>query len=230
MFRRLNILAVLAMFMGGTLFAQRPDVVADHYYIGFRGPISANERALVAAQVAAVSSAFPEVNALEIIVRNPAQLNALQRNPNVDYVEQVPMRYAVGLADSQLTPSLNNGLYGLITTKAVNAHSRNVTGFAVNVGVADTGIDYQHPDIFQNYRGGIDTVGAGDNDPFWDFDPNETHGTHVAGTIVARNDNIGVLGTAYSANLFHARVLGPTGGSATDVMEGVRWLVETAKW
>ena len=33
-----------------------------------------------------------------------------------------------------------------------------------------------------------------------------------------------MLGVAYSANLYHARVLGPWGGTAETVMEGVRWL------
>jgi hypothetical protein len=36
-----------------------------------------------------------------------------------------------------------------------------------------------------------------------------------------------VLGVAYSAKLAHARVLGPSGGSSSDIMRGVRWLVET---
>jgi subtilisin family serine protease len=52
----------------------------------------------------------------------------------------------------------------------------------------------------------------------------ETHGTHVAGTILAANNSVGVLGVAYSANLYHARVLGPWGGTAENVMDGVRWL------
>ena len=84
------------------------------------------------------------------------------------------------------------------------------------MGVADTGIDYTHPDIAPNYRGGIDTF-TPDNDPiwemFWDADWGwwvvETHGTHVAGTILAANNSLGVLGVAYSANLYQARMMGP---------------------
>ena len=68
---------------------------------------------------------------------------------------------------------------------------------------------------------------------FWDADWGwwvvETHGTHVAGTILAANNSLGVLGVAYSANLYHARVMGPWGGTAENVMDGVRWLVETAR-
>jgi serine protease len=236
MFQKLNImgrgvgvLLFVASFMGGgSLFAQRPEVAADRYFVGFRGPVGAGDRALLASQGAAIGGSFPEVNALEIVVRNRAQLNAIQRNPNVEYVEEVPMRYPVAIGDSELTPSLSNGLYGLITTKANLAHARGITGLGVKVGVADTGLDYTHPDIAGRYKGGIDTVGAGDNDPWWNNDPEETHGTHVAGTILASNNGTGVRGVAYDADLYHARVLGPAGGTTSDIMEGVRWLVEVA--
>src|ERR1043166_1942000 len=106
-------------------------------------------------------------------------------DPRVEYIEPVPMRYPLSLSTEQLVPSLSNGLYGLITTKAIAAQRRGVTGEGINVGVADTGIDYTHPDIAPNYKGGIDTLKEGDNDPFWNNDPNEAHGTHVAGTILA---------------------------------------------
>jgi subtilisin family serine protease len=133
----------------------------------------------------------------------------------------------MGLSDAQLAPTASNGLYGLLTTKSTTAHGRGVTGAGINVGVGDTSLDYLHPDIQANYRGGIDTVGTGDSDPI--NDDGETHGTHVAGTILGVNNTAGVFGVAYSANLYHARVLGPNGGSTTDIMEGVRYLVETAK-
>ena len=93
--------------------------------------------------------------------------------------------------------------------------------------MADTGIDYTHPDIAPNYKGGID-IHDNDNDPFWNFEPEETHATHVSGTIVGANNSVGVFGVAFRANLYVARVLGPAGGSTADVMAGVQWLVETA--
>jgi subtilisin family serine protease len=144
----------------------------------------------------------------------------------VEYIEQEPMRYKLDLSSTQIMPSRDNGLYGLETTRATSVHSRNVTGTGIKVGVADTSLDYNHPDIAPNYRGGIDTVGTGDPDPI--NDDGETHGTHVAGTILGANNGVGVYGVAYSANLYHARVLGPNGGSSSDIMQGVRWLVENA--
>ncbi|HJU44750.1 MAG TPA: S8 family serine peptidase [Vicinamibacterales bacterium] len=219
-----RVLAVV-LFAAVSVQAQQPDVEPGHYFVAFRGAPTAADVAMLRSQGAAVRRTFAEVRAVEIIGGN---VGAVRSNPRVEYVEPVPRRYALGLADSQLAPSLSNGLYGLLTTKAADAHSRGVTGTGINVGVADTGLDYTHPDIAANYRGGIDTVGAGDNDPSWNNDPNETHGTHVAGTIVAVNNTAGVLGVAHAANLYHARVLGPTGGTASDVMQGVRWLIENA--
>ncbi len=211
--------------------AAHPEVAENRYFVAFKDQMKANDVATVRSNGATVHAEFPEVRAIAIEVRNSQQLAAIQNNPRVEYVEPEPMRYPLGLANAQLVPSLNNGLYGLITTKAVDAHNRTkadgtkVTGVGINVGVADTGIDYNHPDIAPAYKGGIDTV-SDDGDPSWNNDPAENHGTHVAGTIVAANNTSGVLGVAYSANLFHARVLGPNGGYSSDIMAGVRHLVE----
>ena len=205
----------------------RPDASPGEYFVAFRDSLTENDKASVRAAGASIRGEFPEVRALAVKVRNEQQLAALQRNPRVEYVEAVPMRYKMALSDAQLAPTTSNGLYGLITTKSTVAHGRGVTGAGINVGIGDTSLDYLHPDIQGNYRGGIDTVGTGDSDPI--NDDGETHGTHVAGTILGVNNTKGVYGVAYSANLYHARVLGPNGGSTADIMEGVRWLVETAK-
>jgi len=202
----------------------RPDAAPDEYFVVFKDSLTENDKANVRAAGASIHAEFPEVRALAVKIRNEQQLNALQRNPRVEYVEAVPMRYKMGLSTTQLAPSTSNGLYGLLTTKSTTVHTRNVTGVGINVGVADTSLDYNHPDIAVNYKGGIDTVGTGDSDPI--NDDGETHGTHVAGTILGVNNTQGIYGVAYSANLYHARVLGPNGGSTTDIMEGVRHLVE----
>ncbi|MDQ0352717.1 minor extracellular serine protease Vpr [Alkalibacillus filiformis] len=87
------------------------------------------------------------------------------------------------------------------------------TGKGVKIGVIDTGIDYNHPDLTENYKGGFDAVD-------FDGDPMETtadegmptnHGTHVAG-IIAANGNL--RGVAPDAEIYAYRALGP-GGSGT---------------
>ncbi|MGW6147797.1 S8 family serine peptidase [Bacillus mycoides] len=111
-------------------------------------------------------------------------------------------------------------------------HAENITGKGVKVGVLDTGVDYNHPDLKGAYKGGYDFV---DNDA----NPMETtyedwikagkpttpgyvyytnHGTHVAGTIAAQKKNnadYAVKGVAPDVDLYAYRVLGPWGGGNT---------------
>ncbi|USK36698.1 S8 family serine peptidase (plasmid) [Bacillus sp. F19] len=111
-------------------------------------------------------------------------------------------------------------------------HAENITGKGIKVGVLDTGVDYNHPDLKEAYKGGYDFV---DNDT----DPMETtyedwinagkpeypglvyytnHGTHVAGTIAAQKKNnvdYAVKGVAPEVDLYAYRVLGPWGGGDT---------------
>ena len=50
------------------------------------------------------------------------------------------------------------------------------------------------------------------------------HGTHVSGIIAGiGNNNVGVIGGAYSARLLPVRVLGKDGGYLSDIAEGIRW-------
>lgn len=198
---------------------------ARQVFVGFHARPGAAERAAVERTGASVRREFADLNAVAIEV-NGANVAELARLGGVAYVEEDPIRTKLGLADAELAPSLSNGLYGLVRTQAVDAHAAGFTGSGIKVCVADTSLAYNHTDIAPRYKGGIDTVGAGDNDPI--NDDGETHGTHVAGTILGALNTSGVRGVAYNGSLYHARVLGPTGGTSSDIMEGVRWLVETA--
>ena len=111
------------------------------------------------------------------------------------------------------------------------------TGAGAVVAVVDTG-GTAHPDLVaaQPAGWGIDMVsdpwrgvdGDGrDTDP---VDPGDDcgggstwHGTHVAGTIAAQHNEIGVAGIAPDAKIEHVRVLGRCGGSFEDVIDGIRW-------
>ncbi len=92
-----------------------------------------------------------------------------------------------------------------------------LTGKGVKVGVIDTGIDYQHPDLQKVYKGGKDLVDLDD-------DPMETkgsplqatlHGTHVAGIIAANGK---VKGVAPEADIYAYRALGPGGSGSTETV------------
>ncbi|MGG3911784.1 S8 family serine peptidase [Peribacillus simplex] len=123
-------------------------------------------------------------------------------------------------------------------------HAENITGKGIKVGVLDTGIDYNHPDLKEAYKGGYDFI---DNDA----DPMETtyedwinagkpeepgyvyytnHGSHVAGTIAAQKKNnvdYAVKGVAPEVDLYAYRVLGPWGGGNTQgILAGIDQAIE----
>ncbi|WPO92230.1 S8 family serine peptidase [Chryseobacterium sp. HR92] len=67
--------------------------------------------------------------------------------------------------------------------------------------VIDSGIDLDHPDLNVDIQRSVSF--AGDNNP----DDGNGHGTHVAGTIAAINNNIGVVGVAAGAKVVALKVL-----------------------
>ncbi|WP_170915402.1 S8 family serine peptidase [Microcystis aeruginosa] len=101
------------------------------------------------------------------------------------------------------------------------------------IGVVDTGVDYNHPDLAGNIwtnpgeiaNDGIDNDGNGYIDDIrgWDFayndnDPSDVdgHGTHVSGTIAGKGNNgVGVTGVAWNAKIMPLKFLDDTGSGST---------------
>ena len=130
-------------------------------------------------------------------------------------------------------------------TNVANAWTA-VTGSGIVVAVIDTGRT-DHPDLLAAMPDGwgIDMIsniytardGSGrDMDPTDVGDacgwrPSSWHGTHVAGTIAAQPNEIGVVGIAPSVKIQHVRVLGTCGGNFYDVIDGIRWAAGlTTNW
>jgi subtilisin len=91
----------------------------------------------------------------------------------------------------------------------------------VDVAIIDTGIDVDHPDL--NVVGGTNCVGGSS------FDDDNGHGTHVAGTVAARDDANGVVGVAPGARLFAVKVLSAAGsGSISQIICGIDWVTARA--
>ncbi|HKG43074.1 MAG TPA: S8 family serine peptidase [Gaiellaceae bacterium] len=226
-------LAALALAIVTAGAAAQPGSSREHLFVGFGKAPGAAERAVVAKHGGTVRFSFPEVNALAIDLAS-TKVGDLARESGVRYIEQDPERNALALdplQKNQLVPAHDNGLWGLVATQAVDAHSLGFTGAGVKACVADTGIDANHIDIAANYKGGYDAIDL-DGDPVVDNDPFEAHGTHVAGTVLGVNNGAGIFGVAYGAELYHARVLadpdhtGTASGSTSQVMDGVRHLAQ----
>ena len=121
------------------------------------------------------------------------------------------------------------------------------------VAVADSGIDYNHPDLTGNIWindgevnvpgvfdpndiNDVDDDGNGYNDDIWgydfvddDADPMDEnfHGTHVAGIIGALGNNAeGIAGVCWGVRMMALRVLDPNGvGVTSDVVEAINYAV-----
>lgn len=88
--------------------------------------------------------------------------------------------------------------------------------------VIDTGIDLTHPDLNVDASRSATFIG-GKSTP-WD---ENGHGTHVAGIIAAKNNNIGVVGVAAGATVVSVRVLNRQGsGTNSGVISGVNYVAE----
>lgn len=111
-------------------------------------------------------------------------LRALQNNPNVEYVEEDAKRYLM----SQETP------YGIPMVQADQV-SDSVAGNRT-VCIIDSGYDIAHEDLSGNAVSGTNDSGTGN----WYEDQN-SHGTHVAGTIAAMNNGVGVVGVMPNSNI-----------------------------
>ena len=146
-----------------------------------------------------------------------AAMHALSNNPNV---KSVVRDIGVSIHD-EVTP------WGVDRIDAETIHvgdgvsegvkGTGVTGSGVIVGILDTGIDLDHPDLAPNIVDSI-TFAGGKN-----ADDKNGHGSHTAGTVAAvGNNNIGVIGVAPDASLYAIKVLGNSGsGNWANVIAGV---------
>jgi subtilisin family serine protease len=92
----------------------------------------------------------------------------------------------------------------------------------VDVAVLDTGVDLHHPDLNISRRKDCSTRERG-------VDDGNGHGSHVAGIIGARDNNIGVVGVAPGARIWPIKVLDADGfGSFSDVICGIDFVTGNA--
>jgi len=109
--------------------------------------------------------------------------------------------------------------WGHDAINAPEAWKLGYRGKGVRVAVLDDGIDSDHPDLAPNLNVALSTSFV-PGEPFEYTEPDPfSHGTHVAGTIAAADNGIGVIGVAPEAELVAVKVLSSATGSGT--FEGI---------
>ena len=145
-------------------------------------------------------------------------INRIEKNPLVEEVET--NKLMVAHQSSQVTPK---GLDRIDGEPKVNGNSF----VDVDVAIMDTGIDADHPDLNVLEDKQVNFIGSTPDDLCG-------HGTHVAGIVGAKDNDIGIVGTAPGAKLWNVKVLeknpmtGQCSGSLEGIIQGLNYVAENA--
>ncbi|MEJ7805785.1 MAG: S8 family peptidase [Telluria sp.] len=176
-------------FIGNAAAADTTRVIVKFKDHGFS---EVNKKSVVAAAKGTVKHEIFGTNAMAVEVPLSA-LRGLKNNPNVEYVEEDQIRHAFALT----SPSTGNPYllgqsvpYGIKQVQADLLPDTNVGNR--KVCIIDSGIDRMHEDLVGNAANMTGQYDSGTGN--WYTDEN-SHGTHVAGTIAAvNNSGMGVVG------------------------------------
>ena len=220
----------LAALMGALLLVYASGVLAqpetptqkipDRYIVVFEDNVQrpaalANEHA----RAYGLQVRFVYTSAIEgyaAVFPNDRALQRVQSDPRVDYVEQDQVVRAV----EQVLPWGINRIDADVSSTLAGNGSGAVSN--VNVYIIDTGVDASHADLYVVKHINPPGVGGGNTDC-------NGHGTHVAGTVAARDNAQDVVGVAPGTPITAVKVLGCGGtGTTSGVIAGVDWVTQDA--
>lgn len=170
-------IALATTAYGSAALANSPD--PDRVWVKFRPGTAAQVENALRAASGRVHHRFDDLGAFAVSVP-PQALNGLINNPNIEYIEPDAVRYPM----AQTTP------YGVARVQGPEAVAVGADGTGIKVCVIDSGIKADHEDF-----AGIAMTGNASSGQSWNTDTCG-HGTHVAGTIAAANNGLGVVGVS----------------------------------
>ena len=152
------------------------------------------------------------------------ELTALRNDPRVKYIEQ----------DKVITlgPTINVGPPGSGSNPeqvpwGITRVGGPIDGTGKTAWIIDTGVDLDHPDLNVDVSRSVTFVTRGQDAK--SADDLNGHGTHVAGTIAAIDNDIDVVGVAAGATVVAVKVLDRRGsGSYSAVINGVDYVAANA--
>ena len=162
----------------------------------------------------------------------PGILKKLEQDKSIKRIEE-DYEITVGPVEEFAKP----GGGGSTTTRAPQQLPwgiRTVTGGVLRSGagtrawIIDTGIDDKHPDLTVNKTLSRNFV-TGSRQSSTTWQDKQGHGTHVAGTVGAKDDGFDVVGVAPGADLVAVRCLDSRGsGQYSWIIAGVNYVASTA--
>ncbi|MEV8536753.1 S8 family serine peptidase [Streptomyces sp. NPDC051211] len=153
---------------------------------------------------------FVSVGATRTAPLSPVQTTEEGSTQQLSAADAAKASAQAGPGEEPLEPNQ----WDLRTIKADEAHKINDGSQDVTVGVIDTGVDDTHPDLAPNFSreqsancvGGVADTSEGAWRPYAD---GSDHGTHVAGTIAAARNGIGISGVAPGVKVAGIKVSEP---------------------
>ncbi|HEX6983631.1 MAG TPA: S8 family serine peptidase [Balneolaceae bacterium] len=158
-------------------------------------------------------------------------LAALKKDERIDYIEKDRMITLAPPCGTPVNPCDGGGgddgsSSGQVTPWGIT----RVGGPTASSGTAwiiDTGIDLDHPDLNVDVERSAEFVSSGPGAST--IDDGNGHGTHVAGTIAAIDNDIDVVGVAAGATVVAVKVLNDRGsGSYSGVIAGIDYVAANA--
>jgi len=217
MLRRTVLLAVALTALASLLVlpAQGSGPASDRYIVVLKQAVDSQAVANLhsARYGAAVDHVWSQaLHGYAAVIPND-RVAALRADQNVSYV----VADGVAQTQDQTVPWGISKVGADISSTKAGDHTGSITN--VDAYVIDTGIDRSHPDLnvveFKQYASGPPRDCNG-------------HGSHVAGTIGARDDTVGVVGVAPGIRLHAVKVLNCAGsGSWSDVISGINYVAGT---
>jgi len=210
----LALAALSSLGWPGTASAAERSVI-----IGFKQKPGPSEQALIHGAKGVVKRSYELIPAVAAELPEAA-IADLGRDARIAYIEE----NAIYRAASEPPPGEEyENSWGVRRILSEVAHASGNRGAGVRVAILDTGIDYEHEELDDNYVGGYDFV-FDDTDPF--DDSYNSHGTHVAGIVAAEQNGIGVVGVAPEVDLFAVKVLDGAGFGTVDwIIAGIELAV-----
>lgn len=183
-----------------------PEALQATHIVVFRSGLDSESTARSLAEGLGFPANFVYRHALKGMAArlSPGLLKKLQADPRVQFVEPIKLFHL----HAQTLPT---GVNRINAELNATANIDNVDdGVDADIAIIDTGIDLDHPDLnihryvycYQQtlFKGRCDEGDVRADD-------SNGHGTHVAGTAAARDNNSGVVGVAPGARLWGIRVM-----------------------
>lgn len=226
LFILLALLLALTPLLGASQSVQAANPFVDSYIIVFKDTVNPAIEVPSVANAYGLQTGFIYEHALKGMsaVVPAGRLEGLQHDPRVAYVEK-------DLLHTISEQAMPTGIQRIFANTNPEIGINGIDDYRVDVDVAviDTGVDFQHPDL--NVVGGVNCyywlpfiascTSGGDDDHY--------HGTHVAGTIGALDNGIGVVGVAPGARIWAVKVLSASGsGYSSQIVAGIDWVAAHA--